>query len=229
MVLVAAGAVRRRRATDDRASSPSASARCVQCSWRGRLPPSRSPARYAALSNVVGAAKASGLIALARTDARLGRVGSRRWRRRGAACCCRIPCHGAAAPASPGVSWLLLLVVCGSDTPRARRARSARPARPRPYGNSILRESGSSRSDSEPARRVVRTRVRTSFPWSTRLHDFAAAPRTLPKTATRGVSKVEGPLERPRAVGRVKRPRRRRAGDPSTRATHRQRLKGTWN
>ena len=97
MVLVAAGTVRRRRATDDRASSPSASARCVQCSWRGRLPPSRSPARYAALSNAVGAAKASGLIALARTDARLGRVGSRRWRRRGAACCCIIPCHGAAA------------------------------------------------------------------------------------------------------------------------------------
>ena len=100
---------------------------------------------------------------------------------------------------------------------RARRARSARPARPRPYGNSILRESGSSRSDSEPARRVVRTRARTSFPWSTRLHDFAAAPRTLPKTATRGVSKVEAPLARPRAVGRAKRPRRRRAGDPATR------------
>ena len=56
---------------------------------------------------------------------------------------------------------------------RARRARSARPARPRPYGNSILRESGSSRSDWEPARRVVRTRARTSFPWSTRRSDHS--------------------------------------------------------
>ena len=173
MVLVAAGAVRRRRATDDRASSPSASARCVQCSWRGRLPPSRSPARYAALSNVVGAAKASGLIALARTDARLGRVGSRRWRRRGAACCCIIPCHGAAA--APAPARALAGVCCESAglVRRARRARSARPARPRPYGNSILRESGSSRSDSEPARRVVRTRARTSFPWSTRRSDHS--------------------------------------------------------
>ena len=153
MVLVAAGAVRRRRATDDRASSPSASARCVQCSWRGRLPPSRSPARYAALSNAVGAAKACGLRALARTDARLGRVGSRRWRRRGAACCCIIPCHGAAAaPEQARASAVKVRVWYAARGAPDRRV-------PRGLvlnGNSILRESGSSRSDSEPARRVVR-------------------------------------------------------------------------
>ena len=63
----------------------------------------------------------------------------------------------------------------------------------------------------------MRTRVRKTHP-GRRDHDVVAtAPRTLPKTATRGVSKVEAPLELPRAVGRVKRPRRRRAGDPATR------------
>ena len=80
-----------------------------------------------------------------------------------------------------------------------------------------LRKAGASRGDPEPARRVVRTRVRKTHP-GRRDHDVAAAaPRTLPKTTTRGVSKVEAPLELPRAVGRVKRPRRRRAGDPATR------------
>ena len=82
----------------------------------------------------------------------------------------------------------------------------------------LLTRAGASRRDPEPARRVVRTRIRKTHP-GRRDHDVAAtAPRTLPKTATRGVSKVEAPLERPRAVGRVKRPRRRRAGDPSTRS-----------
>ena len=80
----------------------------------------------------------------------------------------------------------------------------------------LTRAGASSRGDPEPARRVVRMRVRTHL--GRRDHDVAAtAPRTLPKTATRGVSKVEAPLELPRAVGRVKRPRRRRAGDPATR------------
>ena len=81
----------------------------------------------------------------------------------------------------------------------------------------LLTRAGASRGDPEPARRVVRTRVRKTHP-GRRDHDVAAAaPRTLPKTTTRGVSTVEAPLERPRAVGRVKRPRRRRAGDPATR------------
>ena len=65
--------------------------------------------------------------------------------------------------------------------------------------------------------RGARTHVRKTHP-GRRDHDVAAAaPRTLPKTTTRGVSKVEAPLARPRAVGRVKRQRRRRAGDPVTR------------
>ena len=81
----------------------------------------------------------------------------------------------------------------------------------------LTRAGASSRRDNGPTRRVVRTRVRKTHP-GRRDHDVAAAaPRTLPKTATRGVSKVEAPLELPRAVGRVKRPRRRRAGDPATR------------
>ena len=80
----------------------------------------------------------------------------------------------------------------------------------------LTRAGASSRGDPEPARRVVRMRVRTHL--GRRDHDVAAtAPRTLPKTAIRGVSTVEAPLELPRAVGRVKRPRRRRAGDPATR------------
>ena len=60
----------------------------------------------------------------------------------------------------------------------------------------------------------MRTRVRKTHPGRRDHGVAAAAPRTLPKTATRGVAKVEAPLER---VGRVKLPRRRRAGDPATR------------